>query len=139
MAARFRGKAETCVFKATCERGIDVHYTDHAIRDVLLSGISDLVIRREILYTQAILQIPVNDVIVLVEGKYMARNALPSSTLSAVSSFSHSTERTIGIATVSTYTHRPLKTSALSGLQEALSLFQRGRPRMEHQTSLGLH
>ena len=138
MAARFRGKAETCVFKATCERGIDVHYTDHAIRDVLLSGISDLVIRREILYTQAILQ-TVNDVIALVEGKEMARNALPSSTLSAVSSFSHSTERTIGIATVSTYTHRPLKTSALSGLQEALSLFQRGRPRMEHQTSLGLH
>ena len=48
-AARIRGKAETCAFKATCQCGTDVDYTDHAIHDVFLSGISDLLIRREIL------------------------------------------------------------------------------------------
>ena len=57
-AARVRGKAETCEFKAACQCGNVVNYTDHAIRDVLLSGISDLDIRREVLGTQAILQKP---------------------------------------------------------------------------------
>ena len=86
-AARVRGKAETCEFKATCSCGNDVNYTDHAIRDVRLSGISDIDIRREILGTQGVLQKSINDVIALVESKEMARNDLPSSSLSAVSSF----------------------------------------------------
>ena len=86
-AARVRGKDETCEFQATCQCGNNVNYTEHAIRDVLLSGISDLDIRREVLGTQAVLQKPVNDVIALVESKEMARNALPSSSLSAVPSF----------------------------------------------------
>lgn len=86
-AARVRGKAETCAFKARCTCGNDVDYTDHSICDVLLSGISDLDIRREVLGTKQILQIPVNDVIALVESKEMACNALPPSSLSAVSSF----------------------------------------------------
>ena len=86
-AARVRGKAETCEFKATCSCGNDVNYTDHAIRDVLLSGISVIDIRREILGTQGVLQKSINDVIALVESKEMGRNALPSSSMSAVSSF----------------------------------------------------
>ena len=85
--ARVRGKAETCAFTTICECGKNVDYTDHVIRDVLLNGISDPDIRREVLGTTNILQTPVNDVIALVENKEMARNALPSSTLSAVSSF----------------------------------------------------
>ena len=85
--ARARGKAETCAFAAECECGKHVDYTDHVIRDVLLNGISDTDIRREILGYPDILKMPVNDVIALVENKEMARNALPSSTLSAVSSF----------------------------------------------------
>ena len=85
--ARVRGKAETCAFTTTCECGKNVDYTDHAIRDVLLNGISDPDIRREVLGTKDVLKTPVNDVIALVENKEMARNALPSSTLSAVSSF----------------------------------------------------
>lgn len=68
-AARVRGKAETCEFKAMCQCGNDVNYTDHAIRDVLLSGISDLDIRREVLGTQAILQKPVNDVSLSLKAK----------------------------------------------------------------------
>ena len=86
-AARVRGKAETCAYKAVCECGKDVDYTDHIIRDVLINGIYDTDIRRETLGTPDILTKPVNDVIALVENKEMARNALLSSTLSAMSSF----------------------------------------------------
>ena len=85
--ARVRGKAETCAFSTKCECGKNVDYTDHVIRDVLLNGISDPDIRREVLGTKDVLKTPVNDVIALVENKEMARNALPSSTLSVVSSF----------------------------------------------------
>jgi hypothetical protein len=67
-----------------CECGLRVDYTNHAIRDVLLNGISDPDIRREVLGTKDILLTPVNDVISLVEGKEMARNALPTSSLSAI-------------------------------------------------------
>ena len=87
--ARARGKAETCEFMAECECGKGVSYTDHAIRDVLLNGIYDPDIRREVLGTQDILKTPINDVIALVENKEMAQNALPLSTLSAVSTFRH--------------------------------------------------
>ena len=54
-AARVRGKAETCAFDATCECGKSVNYTDHVIRDVLLNGLSDPDIRREVLGTKDIL------------------------------------------------------------------------------------
>ncbi|XP_068753710.1 uncharacterized protein [Montipora capricornis] len=90
--ARVRGKAETCALSTQCECGKNVDYTDHVIRDVLLNGISDPDIRREVLETKNVLQTPVNDVIALVENKEMARNALPSSTLSAVSSFKRQQE-----------------------------------------------
>ena len=86
-SARVRGKAETCEFAATCTCGLAVDYTDHIIRDVLLSGILDSDIRREVLGTIDILKKPVNDVIAMVENKEMARNALPSASLSAMSSF----------------------------------------------------
>ena len=85
--ARVRGKAETCAYTAVCECGKNVDYTDHIIRDVLINGIYDSDIRRETLGIPDILTKPVNDVVAVVENKEMARNALPSSTLSAVSSF----------------------------------------------------
>lgn len=86
-AARVRGKAETCEFLTKCECGKSINYTPHMSRDVLLNGITDPDIRREVLGTKDIIQTPVNDVISLVENKEKARNALPSSSLSAVSSF----------------------------------------------------
>ena len=46
---------------------------------MLITGIADLDIRREVLGTSAILERAVNDVISLVESKEMAKNALPSS------------------------------------------------------------
>ncbi|KAJ8335347.1 hypothetical protein SKAU_G00386890 [Synaphobranchus kaupii] len=87
--ARVRGKAETCAYVTVCVCGVNVDYTDHIIRNVLVNGIHDSDIRRETLGTPDILEKPVNDVIALVENKEMARNAFPSSALSAVSSFQH--------------------------------------------------
>ena len=86
-AARVRGKAETCAFAARCECGRNVDYTDHVIRDVLSNGLSDPDIRRDVLGTKDLLTKPINDVIALVENKEMARNALPSASLSSISTF----------------------------------------------------
>ena len=85
-AARVRGKAETCSYTTKCSCNSTVNFTDIIVRDVLIAGISDLDICRDILGTDAILQRPVNNVISLVESKEMACNALPTS-LPTVSSF----------------------------------------------------
>ena len=84
---RVCGKAETCAFTTKCECAKIVNYSDHMIRDVLLHGISDIDIRREVLGVSDILETAVNEVISLVEGKEMARNALPSANMSRISSF----------------------------------------------------
>ena len=52
--------------------------------------------RREILGTTDILNKVVNDVVALVENKEMARNALPSSSLSAVLSFQRQKTQQLG-------------------------------------------
>ena len=77
-ATRARGKADTCAFSAHCSCGLKVNYTDLMIRDTLFNGISDFDIHREILGTTDILTTAVNDVIVQVESKEMARNAIPA-------------------------------------------------------------
>ena len=86
-AAKVRGMAETCAFATKCTCGLSADYTDHAIRDVIVNGLYDNDISREVLGVKDIPQKPVNEVIALVENKEMARNALPYSSLSAVSSF----------------------------------------------------
>ena len=85
--AKVRGKAETCSYTASCTCGASVDYTDHVIRDVILNGLYDTDIRRELLGIAGILETPINEIIALVESKEMARNALPSPSLSAISSF----------------------------------------------------
>ena len=59
-AARVRGKAETCSYTTKCSCNSTVNFTDIIVRDVLIAGISDLDIRRDILGTDAILQRLVN-------------------------------------------------------------------------------
>lgn len=90
-AARVKGKAATCGYmttvKCTCDRTVTADYTDEIIRDVLLAGISDMDIRREALGMGDILSKPVNEVISFVEGREMARNATPISSLASVSTF----------------------------------------------------
>ncbi len=90
-AARVQGKAETCEFSmpctCTCGLAVMADYTAAATRDVLLAGIADTDIRRETLGVPDIHRAAINDVIALVEGKEIARNALPSASSSAISSF----------------------------------------------------
>ena len=86
-ATQVRGKAETCAFTMKCKCTKIVNYTDHMIRDVLLHGIFDIYIRREVLGVSDILETAVNKVISLVEGKEMVCNVLPSANMSRISSF----------------------------------------------------
>ena len=55
--------------------------TDHVIPDMLLNGLSDHNIHKDILGTKDILTKPINDVVASVETNEMARNVLPSATL----------------------------------------------------------
>lgn len=70
-----------------CTCGTSDNYIDHVICDVILNGLYDTDIRREVLGIAGILKKPINEVIALVETKVMVRNALPSPSLSTVSSF----------------------------------------------------
>lgn len=67
--ASVRGKAETCAFATDCECGKSVDYTHHAIRDVLLNGMHDTDILREVLGIKDMLKTPVIDVLSLVEKR----------------------------------------------------------------------
>ena len=90
-AARVRGKAETCSYTTKCTCELTINFTDIIVRDVLIAGIADLDIRREILGIDSVLDKSLTDVITLVEGREMARNALPtSSSLDAMSAFKKS-------------------------------------------------
>ena len=93
-AARVRRKAGTCSFSTDCSCGVNVDYTDHAIRDTLLNGIVDEDIRRDLLGTADILTSPINTVIALVETKEIARNAVPSTDIASVSTFKRSIRAT---------------------------------------------
>ena len=86
-SARVRGKADTRAFSAECSCSLRVNYTDHMIRDTLLIGISNSDIRREVLGMTDILTTAINDVIALVESMELARNAMPTPDVSAVSAF----------------------------------------------------
>ena len=78
-ASRVRGKAETCEFFArmncVCGQWNRLDYTDHMMQDVLVAGIYDAEIRREILGVEGIIDRPINDVVSLLEKKEMARDA----------------------------------------------------------------
>ena len=93
-AARMRGKAETCSYTTKCSCNSTVNVTDIIVRDVLISGLSDLDFRRDILGTDAILQRSLNDLIALVESKkwpamHCTLHCLPCHRLSAINSISH--------------------------------------------------
>jgi len=64
----------------------NVNFTDHIMRDVLLAGIYDADIRREMYGIDRILEHPINDVIAAVEKKEMAREAHSAASASSRSS-----------------------------------------------------
>jgi len=48
-SARVRGQASVCQFTAPCSCGLSIDYSDHIIRDVLVQGVADPEIQRDIL------------------------------------------------------------------------------------------
>ena len=91
-ATRVRSKAETCNFttmsECQCGRQNITSYTEEAIKDVMLAGVGDDDIRREVLSTEDILSRSSNEIISCIESKEMGRHATESSrSVSAVSSF----------------------------------------------------
>ena len=84
-AAKVRGKAETCGYvNHECEKKCD--FTQSMVNDVLVAGIYDLDIRREVLGIDKVLQKSTNEIISLIETRETARNALPPSA-AAMSTF----------------------------------------------------
>ena len=77
-ATDVHGKAETCGYiNESCEKKCD--FTHSMVKDVLIAGIYDVQIRRDILSRPDILNKSTNDIISLVEAKATARNAMPGS------------------------------------------------------------
>ena len=90
-AARVRGKAETCKFTTStqcqCGNRVEANYTEEVIRDVILAGICDTDIRREALGMPEILKKTTNEVVAILEGREMARNATPNPSVAAMSTY----------------------------------------------------
>ena len=95
-AARVKGKAETCgystIVMCSCGNEVTADYTQEAIRDVLLAGISCNDIRREALSNNRLQKKAINDIIAFVEDREIASKAVSSdvsntSACSALSTF----------------------------------------------------
>ena len=71
-AARVRGKAETCSYTTRCSCDLTINFTDIIVKDVLIAGIADLDIRRDILGIDSVLDKSLPEVITLVESREMA-------------------------------------------------------------------
>lgn len=87
-----QGTRESRDLRFQCKVGVQgrasVDYTDHVIRDLLLNGVSDPDNSKDELGMKDILTKLINDVIAFVETEEMARNALPSVSLSSISTIS---------------------------------------------------
>ena len=85
-AASVHGKAETCGYiNESCTRKCD--FTQSMVKDVLIAGIYDIEIRRDVLSMPDILGKTINDIISIVEAKETARNAMPLGSAAAMSTF----------------------------------------------------
>ena len=86
-----RGAVTDCDFVVPCPHAVNglqcaapgcrgVDYTDSVVRDILLAGIYDVEIRREVLSNPSMASKSINDIISVVEGKESARDAVASPT-----------------------------------------------------------
>ena len=77
--ARIKGKAATCAYTMNCPGNtcnLQVDFTDEIVKDVLISGLSDDDIRKDVLGWSELDTKTVNDTVIFVESKEMARDAL---------------------------------------------------------------
>ena len=91
--ASVKGKADTCGYvvkctRATCDTKVD--YTQEVIKDVLITGLSDPEIRRDVLGWPELDGKTALETVAFIESKEMARNALlhcNSGTMNALSTY----------------------------------------------------
>ena len=84
--AKVKGRAATCsyVVKCSCSPPTNVDYTELVIKDVILNGLADEDIKKEVLGADDLDGLTVEKLISRIEGKETARNALQKGqTLSA--------------------------------------------------------
>ena len=88
--AKIKGKADTCRYTKSCPNGCngEVDYTSEVIKDVLIAGLADQDIRKEVLGWYNLDSSAVAQTVTFIEQKEMARNALSydSSSTSAIKS-----------------------------------------------------
>lgn len=79
--SKIKGKAATCNYsiKCHCNPPSTVDFTDIIIRDVVVAGLADVDIRKEVLGWTELDNAPITDAIAFIESKEMARNALVGS------------------------------------------------------------
>ena len=78
--ANVKAQAATCNFSAKCGQTCcaeapDVDYTPHVVKDILVSGISDAEIRRDVLEWPELDTKSAKDLVGFIEGKETAKNA----------------------------------------------------------------
>ena len=89
--ARLKGKAATCTYSMVCPKdGCDqlIDFTDVIVKDVLVAGLCDEEIRKEVLGWSELDHKTVNETISFIEAKEMARDALlPQMSTAAMSAY----------------------------------------------------
>ena len=81
--ARIRGKALTCSYKKQCGTApcqAEVDFTDVIVKDVLIAGLVDEEIKKEILGWSEVDNKSVEETVSFIEGKEMARDAIQQPT-----------------------------------------------------------
>ena len=101
-------KAETCSFttisECECGKKYIISYTEEAIKDVILAGVGDEDIRREVLTTEDILSRQSLEIIFFIKSKEMGRHATENSlNISAVSSFQQQKKQSFNLEDKSQY------------------------------------
>ena len=80
-AAKVKGKAHTCAFSKPCATAtcnLNVDYTEDIVKHVILAGIVDEDIQREVLGLEGLDAKSLNDTIATIENKEMAARAMSS-------------------------------------------------------------
>ena len=80
-AARVRGKASTCGYKQVCCGAgceVETDFTEIILKDVLIAGLVDEEIKKEILGWSEVDAKTVEETLTFIEGKEMARDAMNS-------------------------------------------------------------
>ena len=90
--ANVRSSACTCNFNvkcphACCREKAPIDYTSQVVKDVLISGIADAEIRKDVLGWSSLDEKTDKEIVAFVEEKEIARNALSGSTTAATSGY----------------------------------------------------